>query len=622
MSGFSPTEEQERVIHAPRTAKLLVLAGAGTGKTETLIHRIERLLEEEEIQYGNILVLTFSRAAVRELRTRLRGREGESRFVRARTFDSFATLLLTNCPKAGDLTGKDYDARISMAADSILNDDDAKRLLKDVKHLVVDEMQDLVGVRQQMVRNLIEVMRASIGFTLFSDPAQSIYDYQIKDSNPPMGAQQMLEWLRREFKSELVEEKFTRDFRFETEESRTAIWARDQLLGSKPAFREIRERLRSDLRKLNTFTLDQRAVGLRRSDSSVAILCRSNAHTLLLSRELFRLKLPHSIQREQTDRCIPPWVAIVFRGLQEPEISKTDFQERYSCVTGVLAGGDAENNWSLLKRIDRSGGRSLNVVRLNESIRSGTFPDELLQPSTSRIVLSTIHRSKGLEYPHVMVADPSDGKEAPPEEDVAEEARILYVAMTRARRSLERLDAPTGCRVGKDRYDRCRLYTYRNGLALVSALELRGNDIHAVDPAGAFGFEGDVPGIQRYIEESVRIGDEVELHCTDITTQDEMRQKHFIVYHSGRCVGITSGEAFQALRIALTPPKVWGKFEIRWPARISGLHVEVIDTVAGSPATSRKYGLGISGLWLRVRVAGLGNLHFKDGRSASDGNTK
>ena len=610
MRGFSPTEEQERVIQAPSTAKLLVLAGAGTGKTETLVHRIERLLEEG-VQHGNILVLTFSRAAVRELRTRLRERESESRFVRARTFDSFGTLLLTNCPKAGDLAGKDYDERIAMAADYILNDDDAKNLLKDVRYLVVDEMQDLVGVRQQMVRNLIQVLRGSIGFTLFSDPAQSIYEYQTRKSRPPMGAQQMLGWLRSEFKSELTEERFTRDFRFETEEARTAIWARDQLLGPKPAFREIRERLRNDLRKLNTFTLDQRAVGLRRNESPVAILCRSNAHTLLLSRELFRLELSHAVQREQTDRCIPLWLAIVFRGFQEPDVTKADFVEKYSRLTVVPPGGDAETSWALLKRIDRRAGKSLNLIRLNELIRSGSFPDELTQPLSARIILSTVHRSKGLEYPNVMVADPTDDKEWPEEDDVAEEARILYVAMTRARRTLERLNAPTGYRVGKDKFDRCRLYTYRNGFALVSNVELRGNDFHAVDPAGGFGFEGDVCAIQRYIEDNVRIGDEVELDCIDVLTEDDTQQKHFVVRHAGRCVGITSVDTFHALRSGLTPPKAWGKFKIRWPTRITGLHVEVVDTVAGSPATSRKHGLGISGLWLRVRVSGLGNLDFK-----------
>ena len=184
MNGFHPTDEQNCVIKSPPSAKSLVLAGAGTGKTETLVHRLEWLLEDPMIQHGNILVLAFSRAAVKELRKRLRQRENDARFVKVRTFDSFGTLLLLNCPNAGDLAGKNYDERIGLASDFILNDIDARQRLSEVKYLIVDEMQDLVGVRQEMVRCLIQTLRHSIGFTLFSDPAQSIYEYQAKTKPP------------------------------------------------------------------------------------------------------------------------------------------------------------------------------------------------------------------------------------------------------------------------------------------------------------------------------------------------------------------------------------------------------------------------------------------------------
>ena len=38
--------------------------------------------------------------------------------------------------------------------------------------------------------------------------------------------------------------------------------------------------------------------------------------------------------------------------------------------------------------------------------------------------------------------------------------------------------------------------------------------------------------------------------------------------------------------------------------------VEAIDTVAGTEAASKRTGLGCSGMWLRVRVSGLGFLRF------------
>jgi Domain of unknown function (DUF4386)/UvrD-like helicase C-terminal domain len=150
-------------------------------------------------------------------------------------------------------------------------------------------------------------------------------------------------------------------------------------------------------------------------------------------------------------------------------------------------------------------------VRLNEGIRSGNVPDELVQATVSKIVLSTIHRSKGLEFPSVMISDPVDAGEGPDDSDIAEEARILYVAMTRAKRSLERLNGPNGCRAGKDKNDRCRLYTYRNGFALVNSIEIRGGDCQALDPAGAFGFDGDVEAIQAYLRNSISKTPRIEM---------------------------------------------------------------------------------------------------------------
>ena len=73
-------------------------------------------------------------------------------------------------------------------------------------------------------------------------------------------------------------------------------------------------------------------------------------------------------------------------------------------------------------------------------------------------------------------------------------------------------------------------------------------------------------------------------------------------------VGVTSEQTYFAFKKTLWPPKAYGKFEISWPTEITGLRVEAVDTVAGQSATARKHGLGQAGLWLRVRVAGLGDL--------------
>ena len=68
MSDF--TNQQAQAINGQ--GNLLVVAGAGTGKTHTLIARCLRLIAEEHVSLENILLVTFTEAAAAEMRGRLR----------------------------------------------------------------------------------------------------------------------------------------------------------------------------------------------------------------------------------------------------------------------------------------------------------------------------------------------------------------------------------------------------------------------------------------------------------------------------------------------------------------------------------------------------------------------
>ena len=49
---------------------MLVVAGPGSGKTTVITHRIYNLIRQENILPGNILVITFTKAAANEMRSR------------------------------------------------------------------------------------------------------------------------------------------------------------------------------------------------------------------------------------------------------------------------------------------------------------------------------------------------------------------------------------------------------------------------------------------------------------------------------------------------------------------------------------------------------------------------
>src|SRR5690554_1360684 len=70
---FRPTEQQRAVIEADLTPALVV-AGAGSGKTETMANRVLWLLANGHVKPGEILGLTFTRKAAGELAERIRQR--------------------------------------------------------------------------------------------------------------------------------------------------------------------------------------------------------------------------------------------------------------------------------------------------------------------------------------------------------------------------------------------------------------------------------------------------------------------------------------------------------------------------------------------------------------------
>ena len=86
---------------------MLVVAGAGTGKTSVLTHRIERLVREGHAQPQEILALTYTVNAAREMRDRV-GKLTGSREVNAATFHDYCLNMLKRAHKDfGVLDDKD-----------------------------------------------------------------------------------------------------------------------------------------------------------------------------------------------------------------------------------------------------------------------------------------------------------------------------------------------------------------------------------------------------------------------------------------------------------------------------------------------------------------------------------
>ena len=133
--------EEQRIAVSHFAGPMLVLAGPGSGKTYTITERIKRLVNEHDVAPGNILVITFTKAAAAEMKQRYLA-EGGKGGVQFGTFHAvFFTILK-------------YAYHYS--ADNIIRDEMKYRILRDLvaesRLEIQDENEFLVDLTAEISR--------------------------------------------------------------------------------------------------------------------------------------------------------------------------------------------------------------------------------------------------------------------------------------------------------------------------------------------------------------------------------------------------------------------------------------------------------------------------------------
>ena len=143
--AVKPNIQQQRVIEAVN-GPVLVVAGAGTGKTATIVKRIEHILNEGYALPWQVLAITFTNKAAGELKERLLNTVGdEAADIWAQTFHSMCARMLR---RFADRLG--YSQHFT-----IYDTDDQKRVMKRV--------QKSLGIEDKFLNHrsiLAEISRA------------------------------------------------------------------------------------------------------------------------------------------------------------------------------------------------------------------------------------------------------------------------------------------------------------------------------------------------------------------------------------------------------------------------------------------------------------------------------
>jgi DNA helicase-2/ATP-dependent DNA helicase PcrA len=522
-------DAEQRTVARTLLGPVAVLAGAGTGKTRAITHRIAYGVATGTYSPNHVLALTFTTRAAGELRSRLRALGAGA--VQARTFHAAAMSQLgyfwpdtvgghapglveskgrmiahaadtiglrVDTPTLRDLAGEvewrkvqrlTYDeyeaagAKRTMPRDTSpsrvvdlmrayerLKDDRRQMDFEDVllatlgmveseprvasyvrqqyRFFVVDEYQDVSPVQH-------DLLRAWLGgrddLCVVGDASQTIYSFTGASSRYLLG-----------FGSEFPRAsvlRLERNYR----STREVVHAANALMRGQPGALDLVAQETAPGPTPTVFACvhdgDEAATIARRiaelvaggaSYGDCAVLYRVGAQAAAIESALGRNGIPYRVQggKRFFDR---PEVKLAVHHMRGEAVRQTEDEllRRVELVLQISGWtrtppegtGAVREQWEALQAI----------MQLAESAPADTtmqqFTADLVdraathhEPELDAVTLATLHSSKGLEWPHVVLAGVAEGllpiSYATTDDGVDEERRLFYVGITRARRSL------------------------------------------------------------------------------------------------------------------------------------------------------------------------------------------
>lgn len=442
--------DQEEIIQTPADKRIIVNAGPGTGKTYSLIEKIIYFISEEHLEPSEIFALCFSRSAVEVIESRLEKAEkdgqiaGDWREIDIRTFDSFATYLIAavlrddpdQLPKNFQIGSYNYEQRIQWALSLLLKN---RGIFDEYRHFIVDEVQDLVGTRAQLVLEILNILPAECGFTVLGDYCQALYDYLV---NPNLHEIESADFYSKLITGhpEAVLYKLGKNHRQNKSYSEMLDPFREDILTGTEDDREAD--ISRITGKINSRTVDLLSISNEefnryRRSGSIGILTRSNAEALIISSRLREKHVDHLFLHERSNGGYGDWIANVFLNYPHETICYDNFKELFS---KLYSGLSPLPYWkALLSTQTGQTGKWIDVEKLLKGVLFNPR-DPLLYKSaneiSSNLTVCTVHRAKGREFDNVFVLDKVFDSAMNSEADRVQEERVCYVAVTRPKKNL------------------------------------------------------------------------------------------------------------------------------------------------------------------------------------------
>lgn len=450
--------QQRTVIDAASDARTVVEAGPGMGKTVVACARIANLIKRG-LDPANIWLVSFTRTAVKEIRDRIKwlvDEEYTAAAVKISTVDSQVWHLRQGFDYAelDDLFGS-YEANI-LSIIQMLSDghEGLQEYLEPMQYLIIDEAQDLVGNRSQLLFELILQLPQSCGITVFSDSAQAIYGFADNDTYKIGSLKDRL--LNQEelgfTKASLSTVHRTDSIQLKTIFTDVRDFVLDSSVSGKDKYEAVLDSVKDCAHEIIKELHPDRII----NSNSTLILFRRKAEVYLFSQYLSRRNVSHRIRTGAVSPFLPIWIGQVFGSYRKEVMDRKQFNLLWSkkvTLNQTQDGFDSSKAWKTLFSLCGNKRGRINVERLKNLISRHQVPIELSVQEAGHCgpVLSTIHASKGREADDVYIA--SNGIFSNRSSLIDEETRVLFVAATRARKHLYFFDGPNDKSVKLSKWD-------------------------------------------------------------------------------------------------------------------------------------------------------------------------
>ena len=164
------SDEQKEIINDKKTKAMMILAGPGSGKTKVLVHKIASLILTEDIKPEQFMMLTFSRTAAGDFRSRLNKLIGVLSYdIEINTFHAYALKLVA---RVYDKNNDNESNQYIIEATKQINNSDITLPYKRV--LVLDEFQDINRDSFELVKAIYKANNQEIRIIAVGDDDQCI----------------------------------------------------------------------------------------------------------------------------------------------------------------------------------------------------------------------------------------------------------------------------------------------------------------------------------------------------------------------------------------------------------------------------------------------------------------